>query len=118
GLAATLAQSVLDFLRRYFLAPAKDQVLDAGGNPEVAVGIHARFVARMQPAVGVDGGARRLGAVVVARHHVVPAAAQLAALAGRALGAGGRIDNLHLELGKRRTDGRGAPPDRRRAASS
>src|SRR5256885_6374048 len=40
--------------------------------------------AGVQPAVGVDRGARRLGIVVVAHHDVVPAAAQLAALAGRA----------------------------------
>ncbi len=94
------AQAVLDFLRRDVLAAADDQVLDAPRDADVAVGVDAGLVAAVQPAVRIDRLRRRLGVVVVALHHVVAAAAQLAALAGGALRAGRGIDDLHLELGQ------------------
>src|SRR5262249_58330121 len=76
GNGAVLAQPVFDLLRRDVLAAADDQVLDAAGDPEIAVGIHARFVAGVQPAFVVDCRLRGGVVVVVRLHHVVAAAAQ------------------------------------------
>ena len=54
-------EEVLDLLGVDVLAAADDHVLNPPGDAEIAVFIHARHVARMEPAVLVDGEGRRLG---------------------------------------------------------
>ena len=99
-----LAQPILDLFGRDVLAASDDDVLDAAGNPETTIGVQAGFVARVQPAFGVNRGARRLGVVVVALHHVVAAAAQLTALASRTPIARHGIDDFDFELRQHRAD--------------
>ena len=70
-----LAQAILDLFRRDVLAAPNDQILDAARDSYEAVVANARFVSRVQPAVGVDGGTRCFGVVVVPLHHVVAATA-------------------------------------------
>src|SRR5262245_54819215 len=98
-----LPKTILDLFRRDVLAAADDQVLDAAGDSEVAVGVDAGFVAGAKPAIRVDRRTRRLRVVVVALHHVISARAKLAALAGRADVPGFRIDDPGFDFGKKNT---------------
>ena len=96
-------QDVLD-LARVHVAPVADyEVLRAADDPERAVRVDAGEVARPQPAVRREHGARLVGPVPVALHHVGPADDDLADAARR------DVAQAHLDA----IDGR---PDRPRAA--
>src|SRR6185436_168224 len=95
-----LSQAVLNLFRRDILATADDQILDAARDAHQPALVDAGLVARVQPTVGRDRGARRLGIVVVAAHHVVAPHTELTATARRARGASGRIHNSHFYFGQ------------------
>ena len=91
-------EELLDLARVDVLPAADDHVLDAPGDAVVAVLVDGAQVARVQPAVGVDGRLGGLGHLVVALHDVVAAAQQLAGDARRAVLAGLGVDDAHLDL--------------------
>src|SRR5512146_2636486 len=73
-----LLDLVLDWLRRDVLSPRRDeQILLAIGDAEKAV-LQRANVAGVQPAVGINGGARVVGPVEVALHDVGAARENLA----------------------------------------
>ncbi len=80
-------QELLDLGRIDVFSAANDQLSAPADDPVVAVLATASQVARMQPAVRVDGPGGRLGVVVITGHHAMPADAQLARFAGRNLAA-------------------------------
>jgi hypothetical protein len=102
-----LEQHGLDLGREQVLAAPDHHVLEASGDPAVAALVHRAEVAGVQPAVGVDRGAGRVGLVEVLVHDQVAARAELADLAGRHDLVGHGIDDLHLGRGERHADGLG-----------
>ena len=74
-------EKFLDFAGIDVFAAANDHLLEPPGDGHIAVLIHAGDVAGVQPAVGLDGGRRAHGIVVIAVHHEVAAGAELAVLA-------------------------------------
>jgi len=106
-----LQEHRLDLRGRHLVALVFDELLDAIDEDDVAVGVGAADVARVQPAVGVDRARGRLGVVEVAAHHLRAAHAHLALLAWIELGAAAHVDQLALGVG----DGR---PDRARAVTA
>ena len=97
-------EEILDLLRRDVFAAADDEILETSGDIVVAVLVHASNVAGMKPAVLVDALRRLFGHLVVALHVVEAAAADLAIrIEWRDL-AGFRIDDRHLDAGKRLAD--------------
>ena len=99
------AKAILDLLRRDVFAAADDQIFDAAGDPEAAVRVDARLVARAEPPLGVDGRVRGVCVVVVTPHHVIPTSAELAALAGRPFASGFGVDDLRFDFGKQDSHG-------------
>src|SRR5215210_5923610 len=73
-------EELLDLARIEVLAAADDHVLDAPDDPQVALLVHHRKVARVHPARAVEHLVRLLGLVPVPEHHGVAARAQLARL--------------------------------------
>ena len=101
-------QDVLDLARVHVAPVADDQVLRAADDAERAVLVHAREVAGAQPAVVREHGARLVGPVPVALHHVVPADRDLAHASGDT--SSSRISTpstgVPIEPGRRGSDGR------------
>uniref|UniRef100_A0A182JKN5 Uncharacterized protein n=1 Tax=Anopheles atroparvus TaxID=41427 RepID=A0A182JKN5_ANOAO len=73
-----------------------DQLLQPINDEELAVGVVETYIARVQPTVGIDGGARRLLVADVTDHHLRAAEAQLTALVRAEDAPRLRIDHLHL----------------------
>ncbi len=67
-------QELLDLGRVDVLAAANDQLLAPADDSIIAVVAAAGQVAGMEPAVGVDRLACRLGIIVIAGHHAMAAA--------------------------------------------
>src|SRR5574337_62687 len=106
-------QELLDLARVDVLAAADHHVLDAADDVDVALGVHRREIAGVQPAVLVDrlGGARLVFPVAV--HHAVAAGAELAGHARRDRRAGVRVDDLDLDVRLHGADGGHALVERR-----
>ena len=97
-------QEFLDFARVDVLAAADDHVLDPPGDAETSVGQPHGQIAGVQPTLGIDGGGRGLGIVIVAQHDDVPPRAQFALLIVGQRGTAQRIGNLHFHAGERPAD--------------
>ena len=82
-------------------------LLDAAGDPAVAVLVHRREVAGVEPAVAIDRRRGRVRHRVVAAHHEVAAGAELA-LRARAAPPGPSAGStiLHLDARQRAADRR------------
>ena len=94
------AQDALDLGRIDVEAGGEDHVLHPVDDREVAVLVHRRDVAGVQPAVRLDRRGRALLVAVVAEHHERPAEHQLAALADRHLARRvGDVDDAHRVAG-------------------
>ena len=97
-------EEVLDLLRVDILAAADDHILDAAGDLVVAVRQAARKVARVEPALAVDGRRRGLGHLVIALHDVVAAGDEFAVhIVGQVL-VRLRVDDLALDAEHRGAD--------------
>ena len=95
----------LDFLRVDILTAADDHILQTAGNTVITLRRPAGKVARVQPAVLVDGGGGCLGHLIVTLHNIVTAGHKLSDHAVRAVLSGFRIHNLALDLRKCASDG-------------
>ena len=96
----------LDLHRKEVFAAANDHVFEAAYDVEVALRVHCRQVARMHPAVSINGLLCLLGHLVVTSHDHEAAIAQFAALTYRHDLAGRRIDDFDLDIWQRFADGR------------
>ena len=95
---------LLDLLGVDVLTAADDHVLEAARDEVVSVGTAAGQVARVEPAVGVDGLGGGLGHLVVALHDVVAAGHELAVDPVGAIQTRLGVDDLALHVGKGRAD--------------
>ena len=68
GDACVLQQDILDLGGEVILAAANDHLLHPAGDRHVTARIHEPEVARVQPALRIDGLGRRRGVVVIAQH--------------------------------------------------
>ena len=87
GLGAQLLELLLEGLGGDVVAAlGDDEVLDPSDDPQVAV-LDVHLIARVEPALRVEGGGGLLGFFVVAGEHVGPAHEQLALVGGAHLHA-------------------------------
>src|SRR5579883_1462639 len=98
-------QEFFDLAREKVLAAANDHLFEAAHDIDVAICIHCRQVAGVQPALGVDGLRRPVGYIVVAGHDDGAATADFAALADRNGRACGRVDDLDIGMWQGFADG-------------
>ena len=95
-------QNRLELGGRDLHALVLDELLDAVDDEHVAVLVDVADVARVQPALGVDRGRRRVGAAQIALHHDGPAYPDLALLAARQRLTAARVDHQALQVRQQR----------------
>src|SRR5947209_20173856 len=99
-------EELLDLHRKEVFASANVLVFEPAYDVEIALRVHCRQVARMRPAVSINGLLCLLGHLVVASHDQEAAIAQFSALTYRHDLAGRRIDDFDLDMWQRFADGR------------
>src|SRR5712692_2870978 len=90
----------LDLSREEVFAATNDHVFEPTHDVDIALCIHRRQVAGVQPPLAVNGLGGLLWHVVVASHDQVPSTAQLATLPTRHYFTSGRMDHLDLGMGQ------------------
>ena len=98
-------QELFNLAREDIFAAAYHHVFEAANDVDIALRVHGRKVARMQPAITINGVGGLLRHVVIARHHQVTPAAQFATFSTWYNLTRGRVDNLDLTMRHRHPNG-------------
>src|SRR5437588_8254534 len=99
-------EEFLDLHREEVFASANHHILEPTYDVEIALHVHGRQVARMRPAVSINGLGGLLGHLVVTSHDHEASIAKFAALTYWHDLAGHRIDDFDLDMWQRFADGR------------
>src|SRR5205807_8970653 len=100
-------EELLNFSGEEVLAAANDHLLEPTHDVDIPVSIHRGQVARVQPALTINGLGGLLRHLVVADHHQETPTTDFSTLPARHHLTGSRIDNLDLRMGQGYAAGRG-----------
>ena len=98
-------EELLNFTGEEILPAANDHLLEPTHDVDIPVNIHRGQIARMQPALAINGLGGLLRHLVVAGHHQETPATDFSALPARHHLTCSRIDNLDLGMGHHLADG-------------
>src|SRR6266699_1318682 len=92
-------QKLFDLTWKNVFTPTNHHLLEAANDIDIPARIHCCQVTCMQPSITVDGLSSLLRHLIVALHDEVATTAQFSALTTRHYFAGGRVDDLDLDMG-------------------